>query len=124
MRIDKFLWCVRYFKTRSLATNACKKGKVKVNDQMVKPSREVYPTEKISVRIKQVNYQLTILELPKSRMGAKLVDIYRIDTTPKSEFDAQELLKYSKDYYRAKGEGRPTKKSRRDIEDYLDFDDN
>ena len=124
MRIDKFLWCVRYFKTRSLATNACKKGKVKVNDQVVKPSREVYPTEKITVRIKQVNYQLTILELPKSRMGAKLVDIYRIDTTPKSEFDTQELLKYSKDYYRAKGEGRPTKKSRRDIEDYLDFDDN
>ena len=124
MRIDKFLWCVRYFKTRSLATNACKKGKVKVNDQVVKPSREVYPNEKITVRIKQVNYQLTILELPKSRMGAKLVDIYRIDTTPKSEFDAQELLKYSKDYYRAKGEGRPTKKSRRDIEDYLDFDDN
>ena len=124
MRIDKFLWCVRYFKTRSLATNACKKGKVKVNDQVVKPSREVYPNEKITVRIKQVNYQLTILELPKSRMGAKLVDIYRIDTTTKSEFDAQELLKYSKDYYRAKGEGRPTKKSRRDIEDYLDFDDN
>ena len=103
MRIDKFLWCVRYFKTRSLATNACKKGKVKVNDQVVKPSREVYPTEKITVRINQVNYQLTILELPKSRMGAKLVDIYRIDTTPKSEFDTQELLKYSKDYYRAKG---------------------
>ena len=124
MRIDKFLWCVRYFKTRSLATNACKKGKVKVNDQVVKPSREVYPTEKITVRINQVNYQLTILELPKSRMGAKLVDIYRIDTTPKSEFDTQELLKYSKDYYRAKVEGRPTKKSRRDIEDYLDFDDN
>ena len=124
MRIDKFLWCVRYFKTRSLATNACKKGKVKVNDQVVKPSREVYPNEKITVRIKQVNYQLTILELPKSRMGAKLVDIYRTDTTPKSEFEAQELLKYSKDYYRAKGEGRPTKKSRRDIEDYLDFDDN
>jgi ribosome-associated heat shock protein Hsp15 len=124
MRIDKFLWCVRYYKTRSLATNACKKGKVKVNDQVVKPSREVYPTEKITVRIKQVNYQLTILELPKSRMGAKLVDIYRTDTTPKSEFEAQELLKYSKDYNRTKGEGRPTKKSRRDIEDYLDFDDN
>ena len=124
MRIDKFLWCVRYFKTRSLATNACKKGKVKVNDQVVKPSREVYPTEKIMVRIKQVNYHLTILELPKSRMGAKLVDIYRTDTTPKSEFEAQELLKYSKDYNRTKGEGRPTKKSRRDIEDYLDFDDN
>ena len=124
MRIDKFLWCVRYYKTRSLATNACKKGKVRVNDQVVKPRREVYPTEKITVRIKQVNYQLTILELPKSRMGAKLVDIYRTDTTPKSEFEAQELLKYSKDYNSTKGEGRPTKKSRRDIEDYLDFDDN
>lgn len=124
MRIDKFLWCVRYYKTRSLATNACKKGKVKVNDQVVKPSREVYPTEKITVRIKQVNYQLTVLELPKSRMGAKLVDIYRTDTTPKSEFEAQELLKYLKDYNRTKGKGRPTKKSRRDIEDYLDFDDN
>ena len=124
MRIDKFLWCVRYFKTRSLATNACKKGKVKVNDQVVKPSREVYPTEKIMVRIKQVNYQLTILKLPKSRIGAKLVDIYRTDTTPKSEFEAQELLKYSKVYNRVNEKGRPTKKSRRDIQNYLDFDEN
>ena len=124
MRIDKFLWCVRYFKTRSLATNACKKGMVKVNDQVVKPSREVYPTEKITVRINQINYQFIILELPKSRIGAKLVDIYRADTTPKSEFEAQELLKHSKDYFRAKSKGRPTKKSRRDIKDYLDFNDN
>ena len=124
MRVDKFLWCVRYFKTRSLATNACKKGKVKVNNQLVKPSREVFPTEKISIRINQINYQLTILELPKNRMGSKLVDIYRIDTTPKSEFEAIELMKFSKEYYREKGIGRPTKKSRRDIEDYLDFDNN
>lgn len=122
MRVDKFLWCLRYFKTRTIATNACKKGHVKINDQIVKPSREVYPTEKISVRINQVNYQLTILDLPPSRVGAKLVDIYRTDTTPKSEFDAQDLLRYSKDYYRKKGEGRPTKKDRRDINDYLNFD--
>ena len=122
MRIDKFLWCLRYFKTRTVATNACKKGHVKINDQIVKPSREVYPTEKVSVRINQVNYQLTILDLPSSRVGAKLVDIYRTDTTPKSEFEAQDLLKYSKDYYRKKGEGRPTKKDRRDINDYLNFD--
>ena len=122
MRIDKFLWCLRYFKTRTVATNACKKGHVKINDQIVKPSREVYPTEKVSVRINQVNYQLTILDLPPSRVGAKLVDIYRTDTTPKSEFEAQDLLKYSKDYYRKKGEGRPTKKDRRDINDYLNFD--
>lgn len=122
MRIDKFLWCLRYFKTRTVATNACKKGHVKINDQIVKPSREVYPTEKVSVRINQVNYQLTILDLPPSRVGAKLVDIYRTDTTPKSEFEAQDLLKYSRDYYRKKGEGRPTKKDRRDINDYLNFD--
>ena len=83
MRIDKFLWCVRYFKTRSMATTACKKGQIRVNDQIVKPSREVYPTDQLTVRKDQVNFQLTILDLPKSRVGAKLVDIYRTDTTPK-----------------------------------------
>jgi ribosome-associated heat shock protein Hsp15 len=123
MRVDKFLWCVRYFKTRSIATTACKKGQVKIKDQIVKPSREVYPSEKLTVRIRQVNHQLTILDLPKSRVGAKMVDIYRVDTTPKSEFEAQDLLHYSKDYYRKKGEGRPTKKDRRDLSDYLNFDD-
>lgn len=123
MRIDKFLWCLRYFKTRTLASIATKKGHVRVNGSVVKPSREVYPTDKINVRIDQVNYQLIVLDLPKSRVGAKLVDIYRQDTTPKSEFETQELLKYSKDYYRKKGEGRPTKKDRRDIEDYMDFDE-
>lgn len=120
MRIDKFLWCVRYFKTRSMATTACKKGQIRVNDQIVKPSREVYPTDQLTVRKDQVNFQLTILDLPKSRVGAKLVDIYRTDTTPKTELESKELLKYSKDYYRKKGEGRPTKKDRRDIEGYLD----
>ena len=93
MRIDKFLWCVRYFKTRSIATNACKKGHIRVNDAVVKPSRDVYPSDKITVRKDQVNYQLNVLELPPNRVGAKLVDIYRTDTTPKSAFEAQELLK-------------------------------
>ncbi|WAC02011.1 S4 domain-containing protein [Lacinutrix neustonica] len=121
MRIDKYLWCTRYFKTRNIATTACKKGHIKVNDQVVKPSREVYATDKISVRKDQVNYSLTILDIPPNRIGAKLVDIYRVDTTPKSAFEAQELLKYSKDYYRKKGTGRPTKKDRRDIDDiYLE----
>lgn len=124
MRIDKYLWCVRYFKTRNIATNACKKGHIRVNDAIVKPSREVYPMDKITVRLNQVNYQLTVLDIPKSRVGAKLVDIYRTDTTPKSEFEAQELLKYSKDYYRQKGEGRPTKKDRREIDGYLENDEN
>lgn len=120
MRIDKYLWCVRYFKTRNLATVACKKGHIKVNNDVVKPSREVYATDKIIVRKDQINYQLTVNDIPESRVGAKLVDIYRTDTTPKSEFEANELLKYSKDYYRKKGSGRPTKKDRRDIDGFYD----
>jgi ribosome-associated heat shock protein Hsp15 len=119
MRIDKYLWSTRYFKTRSMATTACKKGQVKVNDQVVKPSREVYPTDQIMVRKDQINFQLKVLDLPPNRVGAKLVDIYRKDTTPKENFEKNELLQYSKDYYRKKGMGRPTKKDRREIEDYL-----
>ena len=122
MRVDKFLWCVRYYKTRSLATEACKKGHIKINDQVVKPSREVYPTDTINLRKNQVNYSLKVLDLPPNRVGAKLVDIYRVDTTPKSEFEAQELLKLAKDYYRKKGVGRPTKKDRRDL-DSIEFYD-
>ena len=124
MRIDKYLWCVRYFKTRSLASIACRKGHIKVNNALAKPSRQVYPTDVITVRKNQVNYQLTIHDIPDRRVVAKLVDIYRVDTTPKSEFEAQELLKYSKDYYRQKGEGRPTKKDRREIDGYLEGKEN
>ncbi|GAA4281272.1 RNA-binding S4 domain-containing protein [Gaetbulibacter aestuarii] len=118
MRIDKYLWCIRYYKTRSLATTACKKGHIKVNNDTVKPSREVYPQDTIEVRKNQINYKLIVNDIPDNRVGAKLVDIYRTDKTPKEQFEAQELLKYSKDYYRKKGTGRPTKKDRRDIDEY------
>ena len=120
MRIDKYLWCVRYYKTRTMATTACKKGHVRVNQDIVKPSREVYAQDIIELRKDQINYKLTVNDIPESRVGAKLVDIYRTDTTPKEQFEAQELLKYSKDYYRKKGVGRPTKKDRRDIDDFTD----
>ena len=120
MRIDKYLWCVRYYKTRTLATTACKKGQVRVNQEIVKPSREVYPQDIIELRKDQIKYKLTVNDIPESRVGAKLVDIYRTDTTPKEQFEAQELLKYSKDYYRKKGGGRPTKKDRRDIDGFTD----
>jgi ribosome-associated heat shock protein Hsp15 len=120
MRIDKYLWSTRYFKTRNIATNACKKGHVKINDHVAKPGREVFPMDAIIVRKNQINYQFTVLDIPPSRVGAKLVDMYRKDTTPKEAFEHNELLKYSKEYYRKKGAGRPTKKDRREIEDYLD----
>jgi len=117
MRIDIFLWCVRYFKTRNIATTACKKGHVKVNSDSVKASREIYTTDKIVVRKNQINYQFTINDIPPNRIGAKLVNLYITDSTPKEEFETQELLKNAKDYYRKKGTGRPTKKDRRDIDD-------
>ena len=118
MRIDKYLWCIRVFKTRNMATIACKKGQVKIDSKNCKPSKEVFGNELITVRKNQMNYQIKVLDLPKNRVGAKLVDLYRKDITPKEEFEKTELLKFAKDYYRKKGTGRPTKKDRRDIEDY------
>ncbi len=106
-----------------MGTEACKKGHVRINNQIVKPSREVYPLDAVILRKNQIDYQFTILDIPPSRVGAKLVDLFRKDTTPKEAFEHTELLKYSKDYYRKKGTGRPTKKDRRDIGDYLDDTD-
>ncbi|GGE16594.1 RNA-binding S4 domain-containing protein [Psychroflexus salis] len=122
MRVDKYLWCIRYFKTRTIATTACKKGQVKINNEAVKPSREVYPTDVLQVRKNQINYKVEVLDLPPSRVGAKLVSIYATDVTPKENLEKLDLLKYSKEYYRKKGIGRPTKKDRRDIDEYLDDD--
>ena len=118
MRIDKYLWAVRYFKTRNLAATACKKGQVKINANNAKPSKEVFIGEKITVRKNQVNYVLEVLGVPPNRVGAKLVDIYRKDITPKEAFNTIEILKASQSYYRKKGTGRPTKKDRRDLEDF------
>lgn len=124
MRIDKFLWSVRYYKTRTIATEACKKGQVRINGQAAKPSREVYATDKIEVRKNQISYQLTVNDLPPGRVGAKLVALYVTDTTPKEAFEIQEQLKFARDYYRKKGTGRPSKKDRRDLDDfYNNFED-
>lgn len=120
MRIDKYLWCIRLFKTRSIATDACKKGHIKIDGDNLKPSKEVFGGEEIIIRKNQINYKIKVLDIPESRVGAKLVDMYRKDLTPKEEFEKNELLKYAKDYYRKKGTGRPTKKDRRDIDDYYE----
>ncbi|WP_372472868.1 RNA-binding S4 domain-containing protein [Capnocytophaga sp. ARDL2] len=119
MRIDKYLWCIRYYKTRNMATEAIKKGHVSINGQTAKPSRDVYAGDELSVRKDQINYKLQVLDIPQNRVGAKLVDMYRKDTTPAEAFEHLELLKLAKEHYRAKGQGRPTKKDRRDIDDYL-----
>ena len=120
MRIDKYLWSTRYFKTRSLASAACRKGHVRINGQAAKPSRDVYPQDAIVVRKDQINYELKVLDLPDSRVGARLVNLYREDSTPAEAFEHNQLLQKAKQHYRKKGTGRPTKKDRRDIEDYID----
>lgn len=119
MRIDKYLWSVRYYKTRSKATDAAKKGRLRVNGDIVKPARDVYPGDSIELRLNQITYVIEVLGLPDNRVGAKLVDQYRKDRTPQDQFEARKLIQLNQDYYRIKGEGRPTKKDRRDLTDIL-----
>ena len=118
MRVDKYLWCVRYYKTRNMVTEACKKNQITVNGQVAKASKEVFPSDKVTFRRDQITYIISVLDIPDSRVGAKLVDIYRKDETPQESFEHLELLKLSKEHYRKTGTGRPTKKDRRDIEDF------
>ena len=123
MRIDKYLWAIRAFKTRNQAAEACKKGHVKINDVNSKASKEVFGGEQVVYRKNQIYHTLEVLDTPKSRVGAKLVPQYMKDKTPVEELKRLELVKYSSDYYRNKGEGRPTKKDRRDIDDYFWYQD-
>ena len=118
MRIDKFLWCVRYYKTRNMVTEACKKNHITVNGQVAKASKEVFAGDKVTFRRDQITYILSVLDIPDNRVGAKLVDMYRKDETPEESFAHLELLKLSKEHYRKTGTGRPTKKDRRDLEDF------
>jgi ribosome-associated heat shock protein Hsp15 len=123
MRIDKYLWCVRYFKTRSLATEACNKGHIKINNAVVKASKDVFIGDAVTIRKNQIYYSFEVIGIPTTRVGAKLVALYIIDTTPAEELERLELVKYSQDYYRGKGTGRPTKKDRRDLEEFTDEND-
>ncbi|MGB0376541.1 MAG: RNA-binding S4 domain-containing protein [Flavobacteriaceae bacterium] len=118
MRIDQYLWCIRYFKSRSMASQACRSGRVKIQDKTVKPSREVLAGDKIMVRRDQIWYEFTVLDIPKSRVGAKLVDIYRMDTTPQEVFVRKEMQALSGETPREQGLGRPTKKDRRELDDF------
>jgi len=120
MRIDKYLWAVRYFKTRSQAAEACKKHHVQINGITAKPAKEVFPGDKITLRKNQIEYQLEVLNLPPNRIGAKLVSLYVKDTTPPEAFRHVELARQAQLYYRQKGTGRPTKKDRRKLEEFLE----
>lgn len=124
MRIDKFLWCVRYFKTRSIATDEVKKNRVWINEEVAKPSKEVLVGDIVKVRKNQIIYTFEVLQIPQSRMGAKLVSLHIKDRTEKDQLDLLQLRKEAQTHYRKKGLGRPTKKDRRDLDDFMfDFDE-
>ena len=122
MRIDKYLWCVRYYKTRNMATEACKKGHIRINGEVAKASKEVFPQDKIQIRKDQINYEILVNDLPESRVGAKLVALYCTDNTPEETFEIAKMQQQAQEYYRQKGEGRPTKKDRRELEEFLNTD--
>ena len=122
MRIDKFLWCVRFYKTRSIATDEIKKNRVSVGGNPVKSSKEVIEGTLIKIRKNQIDYQMKVLQVPKSRLGAKLVPLHIKDQTDKEQYDILKQRKLTQDYYRIKGEGRPTKKDRRAMDDFTGSD--
>ena len=124
MRIDKFLWCVRFYKTRSIAADEIKKNRVSLAGQTVKSSREVKEGDIIKIRKNQIDLQLKILQIPKSRIGAKLVPLHIEDKTEKEQYELMKLRQLSQEHYRNKGEGRPTKKDRRDIDGFVVTDGN
>ena len=123
MRVDKYLWCVRYYKTRNMVTEACKKNHISVNGQVAKPSKEVFPSDEITFRKDQITQKITVLDVPQNRVSAKLVDVYRKDETPIEVYQHLEMLKLSKEHYRKTGDGRPTKKDRRDLIDFENEND-
>ncbi|HKM92151.1 MAG TPA: RNA-binding S4 domain-containing protein [Prolixibacteraceae bacterium] len=119
VRIDKWLWAVRLFKTRSLASEACRKGKVKINAASVKPSREIKAGDEIHVVKNPVTYHYKVLDITEKRMGAKLVPDFVEDITPPENLEIIEMQKNMQWSNRDKGAGRPTKKERREIDQLL-----
>jgi ribosome-associated heat shock protein Hsp15 len=118
-RLDKWLWAVRLFKTRSLATDACRAGSVAVNDQPAKPARDVHAGETITVRQGVILRTLKVIGVPRSRVGAKLVSNFCDDLTPPTEFEKARENPIQQLLAREKGSGRPTKRDRRLLDHLL-----
>ena len=132
-RIDKWLWCMRVFKTRTIATEACKKGRVTINGVALKPARLIKCGDIIDVKKSPITFTFKVLGIPGGRLGAKLVPEYLENLTPKSQYDLLEMTKISGFVDRNKGLGRPTKKEGRELSKFqnesyadtffLDWDD-
>ncbi len=120
IRLDKYLWAVRIFKTRSDAADAVRNNRVTVNNSYAKPSREVKIGDIIAVRRQAVTYQYKVLDLVSSRQGAKLVPNYCLDITPQEELDKLNAPRETIFVFRDRGTGRPTKKERRELDSLME----
>lgn len=120
VRIDKWLWAVRIYKTRSLSAEACKKGHVMLNGVNLKPSRTIKVGDVIQVRKSPIVYSFKVLQAIANRVSAKLVPEMMEDVTPAQQYELLELSRISGFVDRAKGTGRPTKKERRDLDLFFD----
>lgn len=114
-RIDKWLWCMRVFKTRTIATDACKKGRVTMGGAILKPSRTVKVGDVVDVRKPPITYTFRVKAIPSGRLGAKLVPEYLENITPQSQYDLLEMTRISGFVDRRKGLGRPTKRDAREM---------
>ena len=122
MRVDKWLWAVRIFKTRTQAGDACKGGKVKIDGTNVKASREIKVDDEIEVQQQTIKKKIKVLKLVKNRVGAKFVAELMEDLTPPEEYERLEMMRLLNHEKRNRGEGRPTKRDRREIERLKDKD--
>ena len=120
VRVDKWLWAVRVFKTRTQATEACKKGRVLIGGTQVKASRVIKVGDTIQVKRPPVLYSFKVIALTQNRMNAKLVPGYMEHVTTPDQLELLELVKMDQAAGRARGTGRPTKKERRDLEEFVD----
>ena len=120
VRLDKWLWSVRLFKTRSQATDACRAGKIHIDGVAVKPSRDLKVNQEITIHLGPITRRVKVLGVIQKRVGAKLVSEYMLDLTPEEEYKKLELIKSSPFTHR---KGRPTKKERRDMDEWFGWDE-
>jgi len=120
VRVDKWLWATRIFKTRTIAAEACKKNRVMIGNVNIKPSRMIKVGDIIQVRKPPITFSFKVLALTERRMGAKLVPEYMENVTTPDQYEILEMNRLSGFIDRAKGLGRPTKKDRRELEGFTD----
>lgn len=118
VRVDKWLWAMRVFKTRTIATEACKKGRVTMGGAVVKPSRPIKEGDIIDVKKPPITYTFRVKAVTQNRLGAKLVPDYLENLTPQSQYDLLEMTKIASFVDRRKGLGRPTKKEGREMKQF------